>query len=137
MNSLNNLANMRKMIPQKYFPASARVRIEALHVFAQIFILQDFFPACLGFVPAGKLAVPPFRLLPELMGGNGFFTTSLAPGVIRALRARKPKKKRKKVPGASRPRGQKRLKKKSKKGQKRVKSNPFFQPFFDFFSTFF
>ena len=54
MNSLKNLANMRKMIPQKYFPVFARVRIQAPHVFAQKLIPQEFFPACIGFVPGGK-----------------------------------------------------------------------------------
>ena len=48
---MKKLANMRKMIPQKYFPVFARVRIQAPHVFAQKLIPQDFFPACIGFVP--------------------------------------------------------------------------------------
>ena len=51
MKSLKNLPNMRKMIPQKYFPVFARVRIQAPHVFAQKLIPQEFFPACIGFVP--------------------------------------------------------------------------------------
>ena len=33
MKSLKNLANLRKMIPQNYFPVFARVRIQAPHVF--------------------------------------------------------------------------------------------------------
>ena len=53
MKSLKNLANMRKMIPREYFPVFARVRIQALHVFAQKLIPQEFFPACIGFVPGG------------------------------------------------------------------------------------
>ena len=51
--SLRNLANMQKMTPQKYFPVFARVRIQAPHVFAEKLIPQDFFPACIGFVPGG------------------------------------------------------------------------------------
>ena len=35
MKSLKNLPNMRKVIPQKYFPVFARVRIQAPHVFEQ------------------------------------------------------------------------------------------------------
>ena len=42
---------MRKMIPQKVFPVFARVWIQAPHVFAQKLIPQEFFPACIGFVP--------------------------------------------------------------------------------------
>ena len=53
--SLKNLANMQKMIPQKYFPVFAQVRIQASHVFAKKLIPQEFFPACIGFVPGGKL----------------------------------------------------------------------------------
>ena len=53
MNSLQNLANMQKMISQKYFPVFARKRIQAPHVFAQKLIPRDFFPACIGFVPGG------------------------------------------------------------------------------------
>ena len=53
-NSLKNLDNMRKMIPQKSFPVFARVRIQAPHVFAQKLIPQEFFPACIGFVPGGN-----------------------------------------------------------------------------------
>ena len=63
MNSLENLANMRKMIPQKYFPVFARVRIQAPHAFAQKLIPQDFFPACIGFVPGG---IPPLSLANDL-----------------------------------------------------------------------
>ena len=43
MKSLQNLANMRKMIPQKYFPVFALARIQAPHVFAQKIIPQEFF----------------------------------------------------------------------------------------------
>ena len=42
MKSLKNLSNMRKMIPQKYFPVFARVRIQAPHAFAQKLIPQEF-----------------------------------------------------------------------------------------------
>ena len=54
----------------------------------------------------------------------------------------KAQKKTKKVPRASRPRGQKRLKNVEKKGQKRVNLTKttffdFFQPFVDFFNLFF
>ena len=35
MNSFKNLASMWKMIPQKYFPVFARVRIQAPHVFTK------------------------------------------------------------------------------------------------------
>ena len=45
MNSLHNLATIRKMIPQKYFPVFAAVRIQAPHAFTQKLIPQDFFPA--------------------------------------------------------------------------------------------
>ena len=51
--SLKILANMQKMTPQKYFPVFARVRIQAPHVFAEKLIPQEFFPACIGFVPGG------------------------------------------------------------------------------------
>ena len=53
MNSLKNLADMRTVIPQKYFPVFARARIQAPHVFARKLIPQEMFPACLGFVPGG------------------------------------------------------------------------------------
>ena len=67
-------------------------------------------------------------------------TTSLAE-VIRALRGPKSKKSRKKFPGASRPRGQKRLKKSKKRSKTSPKttffffrlSQPFFRLFFDLF----
>ena len=49
--SLKNLAHMQKMTPQKYFPVFARVRIQAPHVFVEKLIPQEFFPACIGFVP--------------------------------------------------------------------------------------
>ena len=48
--------NTREIPPQKYFPVFARVRIQAPHVFAQILIPQEFFPACIGFVPGGTFA---------------------------------------------------------------------------------
>ena len=51
--SLKNLANVQKMTPQKYFPVFARVRIQAPHVFAKKLVPQEFFPACIGFVPGG------------------------------------------------------------------------------------
>ena len=40
-NSLKNLANMRKMIPQSCLPVFARVRIQAPHVFAQKLIRES------------------------------------------------------------------------------------------------
>ena len=43
MNSLKNLANMRKIISQKCFPVFARMRIQALHVLAQKRTPQDLF----------------------------------------------------------------------------------------------
>ena len=48
--------NTREISPQKYFPVFARVRMQAPHVFAQKLIPQEFFPACIGFVPGGKEA---------------------------------------------------------------------------------
>ena len=48
------MANMQKMTPQKYFPVFARVRIQALHVFAEKLIPQEILPACIGFVPGGN-----------------------------------------------------------------------------------
>ena len=62
MNSLKNLANMRKMIPQKYFPVFARVPIQAPHVFAPKLTPQEIFPACIGFVPGGTVR-PVFPVL--------------------------------------------------------------------------
>ena len=53
LNSLTNLANMRKMIRQKDFPLFVRVRIQAPHVFSQKLVPQDLFPACIGFLPGG------------------------------------------------------------------------------------
>ena len=41
------------MIPQKYFPVFAQVRIQAPHVFERKLIPPEFFPACIGFVPGG------------------------------------------------------------------------------------
>ena len=37
----------------KIFPVFARVQIQAPHVFAKKLIPQQFFPACIGFVPGG------------------------------------------------------------------------------------
>ena len=45
--------HVSKIIPQKYFPVFTLVRIQAPHAFAQKLIPQDFFPACIGFVPGG------------------------------------------------------------------------------------
>ena len=53
--SLKSLAHMQKMAPQKYFPAFARVRTQAPHVFAKKLIPQEIFPACIGFVPGGTV----------------------------------------------------------------------------------
>ena len=53
LNSSQNLAILRKMIPQKYFPVFAQVRIQAAHVFERKLIPPAFFPACIGFVPGG------------------------------------------------------------------------------------
>ena len=47
--------HISKIIPQKYFPVFAFMRIQAPHVFAQKLIPQEFFPACIGFVPGGTL----------------------------------------------------------------------------------
>ena len=76
--SLRNLANMQKMTPQKYFPVFARVRIQAPHVFAEKLIPQDFFPACIGFVPGGKQRsstvskkAPTVKELPRFFGISG------------------------------------------------------------------
>ena len=78
MNSLKNLANMREMVPRKYFPVFAQVRIQAPHVFAQNLIPQEVFPACIGFVPGGKCRCCPVKvqfgglqcLEEELKGGR-------------------------------------------------------------------
>ena len=43
--------HISKIIPQKYFPVFALMRIQAPHVFAQKSIPQEFSPACIGFVP--------------------------------------------------------------------------------------
>ena len=45
--------HISKIIPQKYFSVFALMRIQAPHVFAQKLIPQEFFPACIGFVPGG------------------------------------------------------------------------------------
>ena len=45
-----------KIIPQKYFPVFALMRIQAPHVFAQKLIPQDLFPACIGFVLGANLS---------------------------------------------------------------------------------
>ena len=57
MKSLKILANMRNMIPHKYFPVFVRVRIQAPDVFAQKIITQEFFPACIGSVPGDKVLI--------------------------------------------------------------------------------
>ena len=54
MNSPKNLSGLWKIIPQMYFPVSARVRIQAPHVFVQKLIPQEKFPARVGFVPGAK-----------------------------------------------------------------------------------
>ena len=48
--------HISKIIPQKYFPVFALMRIPAPHVFAQKLIPQEFFPACIGFVPGGNFS---------------------------------------------------------------------------------
>ena len=52
---LKNLANMRKMIPQIYFPVLAQVQIQAPHVFAQKFIPHDF--SCMYWFCAGGVCL--------------------------------------------------------------------------------
>ena len=42
----------------KYFPVFALMRIQAPHVFAQKLTPQEFFPACIGFVPGGIACFP-------------------------------------------------------------------------------
>ena len=59
--------HISKITPQKYFPVFAFVRIQAPHVFAQKLIPQEFFPACIGFVPGGT-----FWDLMRLMMGTPF-----------------------------------------------------------------
>ena len=54
------------MLPQKYFPVFARVRIQAPHVFAQQVVPQEIFPACIGFVPGGILLFVCFFLCENL-----------------------------------------------------------------------
>ena len=54
VNSPKNLAEYSGNTSSKiYFPVFARVRIQAPHVFAQKLIPQEFYPACIGFVPGG------------------------------------------------------------------------------------
>ena len=55
--------HISKIIPQTYFPVFARVRIQAPHVFAQKLIPQEFFPACIGFVPGGIPIAAKFSLV--------------------------------------------------------------------------
>ena len=70
----------------KIFSVLARVRIQAPHVFVQKLIPQDFFPACIGFVPGGNLSLQRWwcinsaeaslktyllRLSAQEMGGRG------------------------------------------------------------------
>ena len=71
------LANMQKMTPQKYFPVFARVRIQVPHAFAKKLIPQEFFPACIGFVPGGSLsAFSPFSREPQGHLRDADFQTS-------------------------------------------------------------
>ena len=63
------------MTPQKYFPVFAQVRIQAPHVFSEKLIPQEFFPACIGFVPGGKwlgVLSQPF-VLQVVLGVGGVF----------------------------------------------------------------
>ena len=69
LNSFKNLAILQKMIPQKYFPVFAQVRIQAPHVFERKLIPPEFFPACIGFVPGGISCWAPKILGKE--GRNG------------------------------------------------------------------
>ena len=60
LNSPKNLAKYSGNTSSKIFsPVFARVRIQAPHVFAQKIIPQEFFPACIGFVPWGIVTVFP------------------------------------------------------------------------------
>ena len=65
--------HISKMIPQNYFPVFARVRTQAQHAFAQQLIPQDFFPACIGFVPEGKSSEKIYR------SGNSLSVNDLLP----------------------------------------------------------
>ena len=56
--------HISEIIPQKYFPVVARVRIQAPHAFTQKLIPQDFFPACIGFVPGGIWGTTTFGSTP-------------------------------------------------------------------------
>ena len=57
--------HISKIIPQKYFPVFAFMRIQAPHVFVQKLIPQEFFSACIGFVPGGILLGSPESLLSD------------------------------------------------------------------------
>ena len=46
-------------------PVFARVRIQAPHVFAEKLIPQEFFPACIGFVPGGVLYHFSLEIFPD------------------------------------------------------------------------
>ena len=53
----NRFLFSRGIAPQKYFPVFVRVRIQAPHVFAPKLIPQEMFPACIGSLRGGMLAV--------------------------------------------------------------------------------
>ena len=56
VNSPKNLAKYSGNTSSKIVSCiRARVRIQAPHVLAQKLIPQEFFPACIGFVPGGML----------------------------------------------------------------------------------
>ena len=55
MNSLPNMGNIRKIAPQKYFPVFARVRIQALRVFAKINSPRIF--SCMYWFCAGGVVL--------------------------------------------------------------------------------
>ena len=68
MNSLNNLANMQKMIPQIYFPVFAWVLIQAPHVVAQKLIPQEtFFLHVYWLCAGGHFRAPPGRIADGLL----------------------------------------------------------------------
>ena len=69
-----------KIIPQMYFPVFARVRIQAPHACAQKWIPQDFFPACIGFVPGGNEGGPRGQNRHILVGFLNWLGAFLAPG---------------------------------------------------------
>ena len=61
-------------ITQKYFPVFARVRTQAPHVFVQKLIPQEFFPACIGFVPGGNACFAVLSGDHSLILGGEIFT---------------------------------------------------------------